>query len=77
MAIRATNLLILAGLLAYTLVGFCDPGDVIATAATPNEEAPVADSAFHPRTGTFFYTVDWGGAPAGDVKMTVSKQGDY
>ena len=67
----------LASILACVLVTVCPNGWAASDNATINVPGTGTESKFHPRTGTFLYSVKWEATSAAEIILTVSKQGDY
>lgn len=75
--IRAHLLLVLVSLLAGAVTCLCHPCLAVALPMDITDQTNEGEYAFHPRTGTFLYSVKWEKTPAADIIMTVSKQRDH
>ena len=70
-------LVVLTSILASGLFIFYAYGWAASGAEDAKTPETTAESRFNPRTGTFIYSVKWEATPAGEIILTVSKQGDY
>ena len=77
LASRLKHNLVFISILTSTVAVLTLPGPASAGTQGADATAPATESRFHPRTGTFLYTVKWEATPAAEIILTVSKQGDY
>ena len=69
---------ILAGIIVVCLLcGYCTP--VFALEVPEQSPLPPREGGieFNPRTGTFYYIIEWGRSKAADARVTIIREGDF
>ncbi len=61
----------------FLLCGYCESVNALEVPEQSPLTPPEPGIEFNPRTGTFYYIIEWGKSKAADARVTIKREGDF